>query len=99
SKKKKSQGKIARGGPRARKWLNARRPSSTSHAAARAGPPGPAFQAFFAGAGRPLLPSMIDYSVFSQLAAARGSIISGPVSRLAPAFNFRIQGQIRLRII
>jgi hypothetical protein len=55
------------------------------------------FQAFLAGAGRPLLPSMIDYSVFSRLAAARGSIISGPVSRSATAFNFCIQGQIRLR--
>src|SRR5262249_61178298 len=31
---------------------------------------------------------MIDYSVFSQLAAARGSTISGPVSRSATAFNF-----------
>jgi len=41
------------------------------------------FPAFLAGAGRPLLPSMIDYSAFSQLAAARGSIISGPVSRSA----------------
>ena len=57
----------------------------------------PAFPAFLAGAGRPLLPSMIDYSVFSQSAAARGSIISGPVSRSATAFNFCIQGQIRLR--
>src|SRR5215467_9045533 len=47
------------------------------------GPPRPAFPAFLAGAGRPLLPSMIDYAVFSQLAAARGSIISGPVSRSA----------------
>ena len=56
----------------------------------------PAFPAFLAGAGRPLLPSMIDYSVFSQLAAARGSIISGPVSRSAIAYNFCIQGQIRL---
>jgi hypothetical protein len=46
------------------------------------------FPAFLAVAGRPLLPSMIDYSVFSQLAAARGSIISGPVSRTATAFNF-----------
>ena len=55
-----------------------------------------AFPAFFAGAGRPLLPSMIDYSVFSRSAAARGSIISGPVSRSATAFNFCIQGQIRL---
>jgi len=54
-------------------------------------------QVFLAGAGRPLLPSMIDYSVFSQSAAARGSIISGPVSRSATAFNFCIQGQIRLR--
>ena len=54
------------------------------------------FPAFLAGAGRPLLPSMIDYSVFSRLAAARGSIISGPVSRSATAFNFCIQGQIRL---
>jgi hypothetical protein len=60
-------------------------------------PPRPAFPAFLAGAGRPLLPSMIDYSVFSQSAAARGSIISGPVSRSATAFNFCIQGQIRLR--
>jgi len=60
-------------------------------------PPRPAFPAFLAGAGHPLLPSMIDYSVFSQLAAARGSIISGPVSRSAIAFNFCIQGQIRLR--
>jgi hypothetical protein len=40
---------------------------------------------------------MIDYSVFSQSTAARGSIISGPVSRSATAFNFCIQGQIRLR--
>jgi hypothetical protein len=46
------------------------------------------FPAFLAGASRPLLPSMIDYSVFSQLAAARGSIISGPVSRSAAVFNF-----------
>jgi hypothetical protein len=46
-------------------------------------PPRPAFSAFLAGAGRPLLPSMIDYSVFSQLAGARGSIISGPVRRSA----------------
>src|SRR5215472_5504088 len=76
-------------------WLNARRPSSTSHAATRAGPPRPAFPAFLAGAGRPLLPSMIDYSVFSLLAAARGSTISGPISRSATAFNFCIQGQIR----
>jgi len=45
---------------------------------------------FLAGAGRPLLPSMIDYSVFSQSAAARGSIISAPVSRSATAFNFCI---------
>jgi hypothetical protein len=36
---------------------------------------------------------MIDYSVFSQLAAARGSIYFRP---LATAFNFCIQGQIRL---
>jgi hypothetical protein len=64
--------------------------STSSHAAARAGPPRPAFPAFLAGAGRPLLPSMIDYSVFSRLAAARGSIISGPVSRSATAFNFRV---------
>ena len=63
--------------------------STSSHAAARAGPPRPAFPAFLAGAGRPL-PSMIDYSVFSRLAAARGSIISGPVSRSATAFNFRV---------
>ena len=62
--------------------------------ATRAGPPHPAF---LAGAGRPLLPSMIDYSAFSQLAAAGASIISGPVSRSATAFNFCIQGQIRLR--
>jgi hypothetical protein len=39
---------------------------------------------------------MIDYSMFSQSAAARGSIISGPVSRSATAFNFCIQRQIRL---
>ena len=57
---------------------------------ARARPTRPAFPAFLAGAGRPLLPSMIDYSVFSRLAAARGSIISGPVSRSATAFNFCI---------
>ena len=37
---------------------------------------------------------MIDYSVFSQSAAARGSIISGLVSRSATAFNFRIWRQI-----
>jgi hypothetical protein len=47
----------------------------------------PAFPAFLAGAGRPLLHSMIDYSVFS---AARGSIISGPASPLGHAFNFCI---------
>ena len=47
-----------------------------------------AFPAFLAGAGRPLLSSLIDYAVFSKLAAARGSIISGPVSRSAIAFNF-----------
>jgi hypothetical protein len=45
---------------------------------------------FLAGAGRPLLHSMIDYSVFSQLAAARGSIIFGPVNRSATALNFCI---------
>jgi hypothetical protein len=56
----------------------------------RAGPPHPAFPAFLAGGGRPLLPSMIDYSVFFQLAAAHASFISGPVSRSATAFNFRI---------
>ena len=56
----------------------------------RAGPPHPAFPAFLAGAGRPLLPSMIDYSVFSQLAAAHASIISGPVSRSAHCFHFCI---------
>ena len=65
------------------------------HKRSRAGPPRPAFPAFLAGAGRPLLPSMIDYSVFSLLAAARGSTISGPISRSATAFNFCIQGQIR----
>jgi hypothetical protein len=57
-----------------------------------AGPPRPAFPAFLAGAARPLLPSVIDYSMFSQLAAARGSIISGPVSRSATAFNFLHSG-------
>jgi len=55
-------------------------------------PPRPAFPAFLAGAGRPLLPSMIDYSVFSRLAAARGSIISGPVSRLGYCFQFLHSG-------
>ena len=48
------------------------------------------FPAFLAGAGRPLLHSLIDYSVFSELAAARGSIVSGPISRSATAFNFCI---------
>src|SRR6516165_5063217 len=68
------------------------------HATARARPPHPAFPAFLAGAGRPLLPSMIDYSLFSQLAAARASIISGPDSRSAPLLSIStFQGQIRLR--
>ena len=58
-----------------------------------------AFPAFLAGAGRPLLPPMIDYSVFSQLAAARGSIISGPVNRSATAFNFSIWAKFGLRVI
>ena len=31
-----------------------------------------------------------DYSLFSELAAARGSIVSGPISRSATAFNFCI---------
>jgi len=44
------------------------------------------FPAFLAGAGRPLLHALIDYSVFSELAAA----ISGPISRSATAFNFCI---------
>jgi hypothetical protein len=48
------------------------------------------FPAFLAGAGRPLLHSLIDNSVFSELAAARGSIVSGPISRSATAFNFCI---------
>jgi hypothetical protein len=48
------------------------------------------FPAFLAGAGRPLLHSLIDYSVFSELAAARGSIVSDPISRSATAFNFCI---------
>jgi len=59
----------------------------------------PAFPAFLAGAGRPLLPSMIDYSVFSQSAAARGSIISGPVSRSATAFISAIMAKFGLGII
>src|SRR6516162_5949689 len=63
------------------------------------GPLRPAFPAFLAGAGRPLLPPMIDYSVFSQLAAARGSIISGPVNRSATAFNFSIWAKFGLRVI
>jgi len=61
------------------------------------GPLRPTFPAFLAGAGRPLLPPMIDYSVFSQLAAARGSIISGPVNRSATAFNFCIWAKFGLR--
>ena len=60
------------------------------------GPLRPAFPAFLAGAGRPLLPPMIDYSVFSQLAAARGSIISGPIQPLGNCFQFLHLGQIRL---
>jgi hypothetical protein len=48
------------------------------------------FPACLAGAGRPLLHSLIDYSGVSELAAARGSIVSGPISRSAIAFNFCI---------
>jgi len=62
------------------------------HAAARAGPPRPAFPGFFAGAGRPLLPSMIDYSVFSQSAAARGQLFPVPLA----ARQLLHLGQIRL---
>ena len=64
-----------------------------------AGPPHPAFPAFLAGAGRPLLPSMIDYSVFSQLAAAHASIISGPVSRSAMLSISAFRPKFGLRVI
>jgi hypothetical protein len=50
----------------------------------------------YAGAGRPLLHSLIDYTVFSELAAARGSIVSGPISRSATGFQFLHLGQIRV---
>ena len=39
---------------------------------------------------------MIDYSVFSQLAAARGSIISGPIQPVGNCFQFLHLGQIRV---
>src|SRR5262249_5147165 len=57
------------------------RPSlpNSSHAAARVGPPRPAFPGFLAGAGRPLLPSMIDYSVFSRLRRA-GQLFRVPLA-------------------
>jgi hypothetical protein len=42
---------------------------------------------------------MIDYSVFSQPAAARGSIISGPVSRSATAFISAFSAKFGLRVI
>src|SRR6516162_3009474 len=63
------------------------------------GPPRPAFPALLAGAGRPLLPSMIDYSVFSQSAVARGSIISGPVSHSAMLSISAFRAKFGLRVI
>jgi hypothetical protein len=45
-----------------------------SAAEARAGLPRPAFPAFLAGAGRPLLHSLIDYSLFSELLRRAGQL-------------------------
>jgi len=55
------------------------------------------FQHFLQAPAARCCPPMIDYSVFSQLAAARGSIISGPVNRSATAFNFCIWAKFGLR--
>src|SRR5262245_58751898 len=50
------------------------------HKRSRAGPPRPAFPAFLAGAGRPLLPSMIDYSVFSCWLRRAGQLFPVPLA-------------------
>jgi len=76
------------------------------------GPPRQAFPAFLADAGhraaapsissisrRRRPPAAVDYSVFSQSAAARGSNISGPVSRSATAFISAFSAKFGLRVI